>query len=115
GVHSGTRLNCPSRTPPALIERGKPGRGQTAEGALLATALSFTNATLIEQAVISANRVPTGNLGQTAAPADIYRTKDGWVLCQVTGHPLFIRWARLMAEDHWLSDPRFADDLKRGD
>jgi crotonobetainyl-CoA:carnitine CoA-transferase CaiB-like acyl-CoA transferase len=60
--------------------------------------------------------VPTGNLGQTAAPADIYRTKDGWVLCQVTGHPLFIRWARLMGEaDHWLNDPRFADDLKRGD
>jgi crotonobetainyl-CoA:carnitine CoA-transferase CaiB-like acyl-CoA transferase len=66
--------------------------------------------------VIKANRVPTGNLGQTAAPADIYRTKDGWVLCQVTGHPLFIRWARLMGEeDQWLSDPRFADDIKRGD
>jgi crotonobetainyl-CoA:carnitine CoA-transferase CaiB-like acyl-CoA transferase len=71
---------------------------------------------LIEQAVIKANRVPTGNLGQTAAPADIYRTKDGWVLCQVTGHPLFIRWARLMGEeDQWLNDPRFADDIKRGD
>jgi crotonobetainyl-CoA:carnitine CoA-transferase CaiB-like acyl-CoA transferase len=37
-------------------------------------------------------------------------------LCQVTGHPLFIRWARLMGEeDQWLSDPRFADDIKRGD
>jgi crotonobetainyl-CoA:carnitine CoA-transferase CaiB-like acyl-CoA transferase len=60
--------------------------------------------------------VPTGNLGQTAAPADIYRTKDGWVLVQVTGHPLFIRWARLMGEEkQWLTDPRFADDLKRGD
>ena len=49
--------------------------------------------------MIATNRVPTGNLGQTAAPADIYRTKDGWVLCQVTGHPLFIRWAKLMGED----------------
>lgn len=38
------------------------------------------------------------------------------MLCQVTGHPLFIRWARLMGEeDQWLSDPRFADDIKRGD
>jgi hypothetical protein len=38
------------------------------------------------------------------------------VLCQVTGHPLFIRWAKLMGEEkEWLSDPRFADDLKRGD
>ena len=83
--------------------------GRPQLGALLATALSFTNSTLIEQAVIAANRVPTGNLGQTAAPVDIYRTKDGWVLCQVTGHPLFIRWAKLMGEDHWLTDPRFAD------
>jgi crotonobetainyl-CoA:carnitine CoA-transferase CaiB-like acyl-CoA transferase len=88
---------------------------QIVEGALLATALTFTNATLIEQAVIAANRVPTGNLGQTAAPADIYRTKDGWVLCQVTGQPLFVRWTRLMDEDGWLKDPRFADDLKRGE
>jgi crotonobetainyl-CoA:carnitine CoA-transferase CaiB-like acyl-CoA transferase len=68
--------------------------------------LDRRNATLIEQAVININRVPTGNLGQTAAPADIYRTKDGWVLCQVTGHPLFIRWARRMGEeDQWLNDP----------
>ena len=115
-VDFGTALHCAFGTLAALIERGKSGRGQIVEGALLATALSFTNATLIEQAVIAANRVPTGNLGQTAAPADIYRTRDGWVLCQVTGHPLFVRWARLMGEeDHWLKDPRFSDDLKRGE
>jgi len=115
-VDFGTALHCAFGTLAALIERSKSGRGQLVEGALLATALSFTNATLIEQAVININRVPTGNLGQTAAPADIYRTRDGWVLCQVTGHPLFIRWARLMGEeDQWLNDPRFADDIKRGD
>src|SRR4026209_981190 len=86
-VDFGTALHCAFGTLAALIERGNSGRGQIVEGAL-ATALSFPNATLIEQAVIAANRVPTGNLGQTAAPADIYRTKDGWGLCQVTGHPL---------------------------
>ncbi|RXT45673.1 hypothetical protein B5V03_18540 [Bradyrhizobium betae] len=63
-----------------------------AEAVQLATALSFTNATLIEQAVINVNRVPSGNLGQTAVPADIYRTRGDRVLCQVTGHPLFKRW-----------------------
>src|SRR2546428_2248069 len=25
------------------------------------------------------------------------------------------RWAKLMGEDHWLTDPRFKDDLARGD
>ena len=29
--------------------------------------------------------------------------------------PLFKRWAKLMGEDHWLTDPRFKDDLSRGD
>ena len=31
-----------------------------------------------------------------------------------SGPSQFGRWARLMGEDHWLSDPRFADDLSRG-
>jgi crotonobetainyl-CoA:carnitine CoA-transferase CaiB-like acyl-CoA transferase len=114
-VDFGTALHCAFGTLMALIERGKSGRGQIVEGALLATALTFANATLIEQAVIAVNRVPTGNLGQTAAPADIYRSRDGWVLCQVTGQPLFVRWAKLMGEGHWLTDPRFANDIKRGD
>ncbi|MCC2109785.1 MAG: CoA transferase, partial [Hyphomicrobiales bacterium] len=114
-VDFGTALHCAFGTLAALMERQKSGKGQIVQGALLATALSFTNATLIEQAVISANRVPTGNLGQTTAPSDIYRAKDGWVLTQVTGQPLFNRWAKLMGEDHWLSDPRFSDDLKRGE
>ncbi len=115
-VDFGTALHCAFGTLAALIERGKSGRGQIVEGALLATALTFANATLIEQAVIAVNRVPTGNLGQTAAPADIYRSKDGWVLCQVTGQPLFVRWARLMGEeDMWLNDPRFSNDIRRGD
>jgi crotonobetainyl-CoA:carnitine CoA-transferase CaiB-like acyl-CoA transferase len=115
-VDFGTALHCAFGTLAALIERGKSGRGQIVEGALLATALTFANATLIEQAVIAVNRVPTGNLGQTAAPADIYRTSDGWVLCQVTGQPLFVRWARLMGEEAvWLKDSRFANDIKRGD
>ncbi len=35
----------------ALIERGKTGRGQKVEGALLRTAIAFANATLIEQAL----------------------------------------------------------------
>ena len=85
------------------------------EGALLATAVTFGNALLIEQAVIAPNRVPTGNRGQTAAPVDIFRTRDGWILAQVIGEPLYQRWAKLMGEEHWLTDPRFKDDISRGD
>src|SRR5205085_2212618 len=106
-VDFGTALHCAFGTLAALIERGKSGRGQIVEGALLATALSFTNATLIEQAVISANRVPTGNPGQTAAPADLYRTQDAWVLVQVLDHP-HIRAAGFLQQVDYPGLPRSA-------
>ena len=66
------------------------------------TAVTFGNALLIEQAVIAPDRVPTGNRGQTAGPVDIFRTRDGWILAQVIGEPLYKRWAKLMGEEHWL-------------
>jgi crotonobetainyl-CoA:carnitine CoA-transferase CaiB-like acyl-CoA transferase len=75
----------------------------------------MTNAMLIEQAVAKPDRVPTANRGQTAAPVDIFCTKDGWILVQCIGQPLFKRWARLMGEEHWLTDARFKDDIARGD
>jgi crotonobetainyl-CoA:carnitine CoA-transferase CaiB-like acyl-CoA transferase len=114
-VDFGTALHCAFGTLAALIARQATGKGQKVEGALLATAVSFTNATLIEQAVIAVNRVPTGNRGQTAAPSDLFRTQDGWITCLVVGDPLYRRWARLMGETHWLEDPRFKDDISRGD
>ena len=98
----------------AIMERRRTGRGQHVEGSLLATAITFANPTLIEQAVLAPNRVPTGNRGQLSAPTDIFATRDGFVLTQVVGQPLFARWARLMGEKHWLEDPRFANDTLRG-
>jgi crotonobetainyl-CoA:carnitine CoA-transferase CaiB-like acyl-CoA transferase len=114
-VDFGTALHCAFGTMAALMARKATGRGQWVEGALLATAVTMTNAMLIEQAVIAADRVPTGNRGQTSAPVDIFRTRDGWILTQVIGQPLFKRWAKLMGEEHWLTDPRFKDDISRGD
>jgi crotonobetainyl-CoA:carnitine CoA-transferase CaiB-like acyl-CoA transferase len=114
-VDFGTALHLAFGTMAALMERRQTGRGQRVEGALLATALTFTNAMVIEQAVIRADRVPTGNRGQTSAPVDIFRVKDGSILCQVVGNPLFKRWAMLMGDEMWLNDPRFADDISRGD
>ncbi|HEY1244826.1 MAG TPA: CoA transferase, partial [Hyphomicrobiaceae bacterium] len=114
-VDFGTALHCAFGTMAALMARKATGKGQWVEGALLATAVTMTNAMLIEQAVIDADRVPTGNRGQTAAPVDIFRTRDGWILAQVIGDPLFRRWAGLMGEEHWLTDERFKDDISRGD
>jgi crotonobetainyl-CoA:carnitine CoA-transferase CaiB-like acyl-CoA transferase len=59
--------------------------------------------------------VATVNRGQTSAPSDLFRTQDGWIIAYAIGGPMFTRWARLMGEEHWLTDPRFKDDLARGD
>jgi len=114
-VDCGTASLAAFGTLAALMARGKTGRGQKVEGALLRTALAFNNSTLIEQQVIQVNRMATMNRGQTAAPSDMFRTKDGWIIAYAIGNPMFVRWAKLMGEDHWLTDPRFKDDEARGD
>jgi crotonobetainyl-CoA:carnitine CoA-transferase CaiB-like acyl-CoA transferase len=99
----------------ALLERQKTGKGQVVEASLFNTALTMMNGTTIEQAVLGIDRTATLNRSQTSAPADTFRTKDGWVLVQSVGGPLFERWVDLMEEPHWLQDPRFKDDISRGD
>ena len=99
----------------AIIHRMQTGEGQHVEGCLLGSALTIANGVLIEQAILEKNRVGTGNRAQTSAPSDTFRTRDGWLLVQVAGDPLFERWVRLMGEPHWLEDPRYATDQLRGD
>jgi crotonobetainyl-CoA:carnitine CoA-transferase CaiB-like acyl-CoA transferase len=114
-VDCGTASLAAFGTLAALMAREKTGRGQKVEGALLRTAVAFNNPALVEQQVIQPNRVATLNRGQTSAPSDLFRTKDGWIIAYAIGNPMFARWARLMGEDHWLTDPRFKDDEARGD
>lgn len=114
-VDFGTASLCAFGTMAALMERQKTGKGQIVEGALLSTAITFANSLLIEQSALQVNRVGSMNRSQGSAPADTFQTKDGWVLVQSVGQPLFERWAKLMGEDHWLDDPRMQDDQSRGD
>ena len=114
-VDFGTACLAAFGTLAALIERGKTGRGQKVEGALLRTAIAFANASLIEQALTGVDRVATVNRGFNSAPADFYRCQDGWIVATVIGQAMFRRWAQMIGEDHWLIDPRFADDQSRAD
>ncbi len=111
-----TAISCAMGTLAALMHRQKTGEGQEVEGALLISALNCFAPVLVEQAALGIDRQPTGTRGQTAAPADIVATKDGWIMTQGIGPAQFRRWAQLMGEeDRWCSDPRFKDDLARGD
>jgi len=98
----------------ALMEREKTGKGQRVQTSLLATALTMTNGLVIEQELLNINREATFNRAQTSAPSDSFKTKDGWILIQTVGQPLFERWVNLMGENQWLEDERFKDDISRG-
>lgn len=110
----GTATAAALGTLAALIARQRTGRGQIVEGALLRTALAYANGVMIEQILLGVDRVGTGNRSQIAAPADIFKTRDGAIIIQVLGQPLFERWARLVGADAWIGDARFATDAERG-
>ena len=114
-VDFGTASLSAFGTMAALFERQRTGKGQIVEASLFNTALTLMNGTAIEQAFIKRDRQATLNRSQTSGPADTFKTRDGWVLVQSVGGPLFKRWADLMGESHWLEDPRFKDDISRGD
>ena len=99
----------------ALYERQKTGRGQLVEGALTRTVMAFNISALGEAAVKGVDRPAYGNRGYSSGPSDAFKTKDGGVMVQIIGPAMFKRWADLMGEDHWLSDPRFATDMDRGE
>jgi crotonobetainyl-CoA:carnitine CoA-transferase CaiB-like acyl-CoA transferase len=114
-VDFGTAMLAALGTLAAILHRERTGEGQHVEASLLATALSVSNAIVIEEAINRKGRVGTENRGQHAGPSDAFRTRDGWILVQCVGDPLFRRWCRLVGEEGWISDPRFVDDQSRGD
>ena len=111
----GTATMAAFGTLSALIERNKTGNGQLVEAALTRTVMAFNIALLAEEAIKSIDRPSYGNRGYSAGPSDIFKTTDGAVMVQVVGQPLFERWAKLMEEESWLQDPRFATDMDRGE
>lgn len=99
----------------ALRHRDQTGEGQLIEAALLRTALTWNSSSLTEQALIGADRTSTHNRAQTAGPSDVFRTKDGWLLCAVIGNAQFRNWAAMIDRPDLADDERFRDDLARGE
>ena len=114
-VDFGTAMASAYGTLAALLHREKTGEGQVVEGALLRTAMTYSSSYLIEQAMTGVNRVATGNRSQIAGPADVVPTRDGWIMVQVVGQPLFERWAKMVGRSDLLEDARYANDERRGE
>ena len=114
-VDYGTATLAALGTMAAIMHCKATGEGQHVEGSLLSTALTNGNAVLIEQALVQKNRAASGNRGQLSAPSDAYDTTDGQIIVLALGPGMHRRWAKLMGEEHWLTDPRFADDESRAE
>ena len=109
----GTALHAAFGTMAALYEKQKTGRGQIVEASLLATGVTFMQALLAERHVAGIERKQQGNTAFHVAPSDTYQTKDGWIIIQVMGNPMFKRWAKLVGRADLIDDPRCADDITR--
>lgn len=109
----GTALHAAFGVMVALYHRARTGEGQLVDASLLSTGITFMHALLAERSVLDVERQQTGNAGFHAAPADTYRTCDGWIVISVIGPEMFARWARLVGREDLLGDPGFADDLSR--
>lgn len=114
-VDYATGISAGFGTLAAIMSRSQTGLGQHIEASLLKTALTMTNTMLIEEATGARRRKPIGNRSPVAGPSDIVATSDGWMLIQVVGQDMFARWAGLVGASHLVSDPRFADDIGRGE
>ena len=111
----GTALHTAFGVMVALYHRAKTGEGQIVDGSLLATSITFMQAFFAEKSVMDIDRQQRGNAGFYSAPADAYRTKDGWIIVQAIGGDMFARWAKLVGREELIGDPRFATDLSRAD
>jgi crotonobetainyl-CoA:carnitine CoA-transferase CaiB-like acyl-CoA transferase len=114
-VDYGTAMASAFATAAALYARMRTGQGQEVKTSLLRTALTIMNPILIEQALDVRTRMATGNRSPIAGPSDIFKTTDGWIIVQVIGRDMFQRWTNLIGRPELLSDPRFTDDIRRGE
>jgi crotonobetainyl-CoA:carnitine CoA-transferase CaiB-like acyl-CoA transferase len=114
-VDYGTAMASAFATAAALYERARTNEGQEVKTSLLGTALTIMNPILIEEALGVRTRVATGNRSPIAGPSDIFKTTDGWIIVQVIGRDMFQRWADLIGQPALSTDPRFADDIRRGE
>jgi crotonobetainyl-CoA:carnitine CoA-transferase CaiB-like acyl-CoA transferase len=113
-VDYGTGSLAAFATMAALWHRARTGEGQLVSGSLLGTALAFAAPVLIEEDQLALGRQATLNRNPWYGPADVFSTRDGFVMCMVIGRPQFERWCDLVGASDWRDDVRFATDRDRG-
>ena len=113
-VDYGTALHGAFGAMAALYQRQNTGRGQLVDVSLLATGVTFMTPLLAERKTMGIRREQLGNTAYYAAPSGAYQTSDGWIIVPTIGDQMFRRWARVIGREDLVNDPRFQDDISRG-
>jgi len=113
-VDCGTASLAAFGTLAALMERQKSAGGKRWKGRCCAPRWRSTIPRSWSSRRFRSIASPPRIAGRTSAPSDLFRTRDGWIIAYAIGNPMFARWAKMMGEDGWLTDPRFKDDEARG-
>ena len=97
----------------ALIERGRTGRGQRIDLALLDVQVAML-ANLSSSYFVS-GEVPRrmGNAHQNIVPYHVFRAADGFLVVAVGNDGQFASFCAVIGEPGWSSDPRFATNAQR--
>ncbi len=90
----------------ALYERTETGRGQHVEISLVECCAAFQSGPMVNAYLFDRN--PSEKVA-VFAPAGEFRTKTGWMVVACSNADMFIRLAKAVGRDHWLTDPRYAD------
>lgn len=99
----------------ALMERDKSGKGQIVETSLMKTGLNYMNPLVMEKMMAGITRKQQGNRSFWGAPADTYKTKDGWLVVSVLGQSFFKRWTELVNRPDLLNHPDLKTDASRSE
>lgn len=114
-VDYGTALHGAFGAVTALFHRQRTGEGQAIDVSLLATSITFMQPLLSEFATMGIVRKQLGNTSFWAAPADVYKTSDGWITVSAVGDWMFRRWCKMVGHPELIEDARLKDDLARAD
>ena len=99
----------------ALFHHRMTSEGQQVSSDLFSSGVAGLSWLHTEQAAVGVDRIAKGSMIQSGGPGDFYQTRDGWIVLQILGEPLFKRLCELMDKPEWLTDERFKDDVSRAE
>lgn len=97
----------------ALIKRMRTGLGGRVEASLYDVALHLQTGPIAEYRATGEQTERSGNGSLLAAPANLYRCRDGEIVLSAYLDPHFHRLAELLGAAHLRDDPRFATASSR--